>query len=50
MIGVSGVLIALPDLALLGFSQSNLVLDGVSVAAILLCLTIEVIHRQKQLN
>tara|TARA_R110002073_G_scaffold7568_1_gene43005 strand:- start:2488 stop:4455 length:1968 start_codon:yes stop_codon:yes gene_type:complete len=50
VIGVSGVLIALPDLALLGFSQSNLVLDGVSVAAILLCLTIEVIHRQKQLN
>ncbi|MFT4797718.1 MAG: TRAP transporter 4TM/12TM fusion protein [Candidatus Azotimanducaceae bacterium] len=45
---VAGVLIALPDLALLGFSDSNLPLNGVGIFAVLACLGIEMAYRSKQ--
>lgn len=46
VIGLSGVLIALPDLTLLGFSGSNWILNGVGVLAVALCLMVEVLARR----
>jgi TRAP transporter 4TM/12TM fusion protein len=49
-IGFSGVLIALPDLALLGFSGSNWILNGVGIIAVALALIVEVLSRRAKIR
>jgi TRAP transporter 4TM/12TM fusion protein len=47
-VGAAGILIALPDLTLLGFSGSNLLLNALGIVAVLACLGVETAIRFRQ--